>query len=197
MSRRFSVSVPDWGQDHLSPEAIAAYVDDELADGPHNRATRHLSSCPECAAQVVAQGQARAALRSATYPSPSSSLLSSLQSIPQEAELPSPPKGLAVTADGQLVSVLRTDREMPAGLVAMPTPSRSPAQRRVRFGTGAAVTGLAFGALALGAAMIPSDAPAPSPTAGPGGAPSVVDAQLRLPGPADLPGGSTNFRPQP
>lgn len=68
--RRFSVQVPDWGQDHLSAEAIAAYVDGELGERPYDRATRHLANCSECAAQVVAQGQARAALRSARIPRP-------------------------------------------------------------------------------------------------------------------------------
>ena len=29
-SRRFSLSSPDWGQAHLSLDAIVAYVDDEL-----------------------------------------------------------------------------------------------------------------------------------------------------------------------
>ena len=81
--RRFSVQVPDWGQDHLSAEAVAAYVDGELAERPYDRATRHLAACPECAAQVVAQGQARAALRSARCPSLPSSLMSTLRSIPQ------------------------------------------------------------------------------------------------------------------
>ena len=57
--RLFSVQVPDWGQDHLTVEAVAAYVDGELAERPYDRATRHLAACPECAAQVVAQGQAR------------------------------------------------------------------------------------------------------------------------------------------
>jgi hypothetical protein len=80
--RLFAVSVPDWGQDHLSPEAIAAYVDGELAERPYDRATRHLSECAECAASVVAQGEARATLRSARVPSLPSSVLSNLQEKP-------------------------------------------------------------------------------------------------------------------
>jgi hypothetical protein len=108
--RRFSVTLPDWGQDHLSSEAIAAFVDNELADGPHSRATRHLAVCPECAAQIVAQDQTSSALRSAECPALPSSLMNSLRSIPQEADLPGPPAGLAVSADGQLVSVLRPER---------------------------------------------------------------------------------------
>lgn len=169
--RRFSVTVPDWGQDHLSSDAIVAYVDNELADGPQHRATRHLAECRECAAQVVAQGQARAALRSAACPSLPSSLLSSLRSIPQDTELPGPPPGLAMSADGQLVSVLRPERlpdnTPPAGLPSaslLPGPSNRPAvQRRIRLGAGAAVSGLALGALAFAAPSF--DAEGPSATA--------------------------------
>ena len=71
------MTAPDWGQDHLSLEAVAAYVDGELAAGPHARATQHLGQCPECAAQVSSQGQARKALRAAGGPCLPSALLSS------------------------------------------------------------------------------------------------------------------------
>lgn len=190
--RRFSVTLPDWGQDHLSPEAVVAFIDDELDDGPFLRATRHLDSCNECATQVAAQGQARAALRSAECPSLPSSLMSSLFSIPQDTELPAAPAGLAVTADGQFVSVLRPERARPeplppAGLTS--DVGRRPTSRRMRFGAGAAMSGLALGAMALGATGISSDAS--TTVAGPergvfdgsvlGG--STVNAQLRL-GPA-------------
>jgi anti-sigma factor RsiW len=180
--------MPDWGQDHLSPEAVVAFVDDELDDGPFLRATRHLDSCPECATQVAAQGQARSALRSAECPSLPSSLMSSLFSIPHDTEVPGAPAGLAVTAEGEFVSVLRPERvrqEPPAGL-ALDHGRRVPA-RRMRFGAGAAMSGLALGAMALGATGISSDAP--TAVAGPdrgvfdgsvlGG--SAVDAQLRIP----------------
>ncbi|MFC4949486.1 anti-sigma factor family protein [Pseudonocardia sp. GCM10023141] len=185
------MTVPDWGQDHLSSDAIVAYVDNELADGPQQRATRHLAECPECAAQVVAQGQARSALRAAACPSLPSSLLSSLRSIPQDTDLPGPPPGLAMTADGQLVSVLRPERsaapmphgiagphhvsgpmsgplpldEPPAGLAGeslVPSQERRPVQRRIRLGAGAAVSGLALGALAFTAPNVEN---APPPTA--------------------------------
>jgi anti-sigma factor RsiW len=191
---RISVTAPDWGQDHLSSDAIVAFVDDELAHGPHERATRHLAQCPECAAQVVAQGQARSALRAADCPSLPSSLLSSLRSIPQDTDLPAPPAGLAMSADGQFVAVLRPERR--AGpertdLVAAPGPDhdrRPPAQRRLRLGTGVAVSGLALGALAFGVPAASSVVSAPAPTADRGvlggtvlGGPSgAVDARLRL-----------------
>ena len=201
--RRFSVSVslPDWGQDHLSPEAVAAFVDEELAPGPHARAERHLSVCPECGAQVRAQAQARSALRAAAAPCVPSALLSMLQSIPQSAELPPAPHGLAVTEDGQLVSTMRAlpADAPPAGLDSAGLDSahldsaraaeagfaRAPAlgaPRRARLGVGMAAAGLAL--IAIGAAALPSDSPVPSTSADPGvfgGAPQV-DANLRLPG---------------
>ena len=177
--RLFSVQVPDWGQDHLSVEAVAAYVDGELADRPYGRATRHLAACSECAAQVVAQGQARAALRAARCPSLPSSLMSTLRSIPQDTELPGPPNGLAIGPDGELVSRLRPDPRPaadptpPAGLAEAPVKAR-----RSRIGARAAISGLALGALAIGAAIIAGDTPAPSGF----GDPPSIDAHLQLPG---------------
>src|SRR6185436_7144353 len=101
--RRFSLSSPDWGQAHLTLDAIVAYVDDELSTVAHARAQAHLECCGECRAEVVAQRQARTALRGAGGPNLPSSLLHSLRSIPVEAELPPMPPGLGVTADGQFV----------------------------------------------------------------------------------------------
>ena len=57
--------------EHLSSEAVAACVDGELPMKAHLRAGGHLSLCPQCAAEVDAQSQARAALReSAQSPCP-------------------------------------------------------------------------------------------------------------------------------
>lgn len=200
--RRFSVTLPDWGQDHLSPEAVVAFVDDELDDGPFLRASRHLDSCGECATQVAAQGQARSALRSAECPSLPSSLMSSLFSIPQDTELPGAPAGLAVTADGQFVSVLRPEQVAPAGLAPGSDHGRRLPSRRMRFGAGAALSGLALGAMALGATGIASDPPAG--VAGPergvfdgavlGG--PAADAQLRLPVDASGPSGDLGLVPR-
>ncbi|WP_194815306.1 zf-HC2 domain-containing protein [Nocardia sp. XZ_19_385] len=49
--------------EHLASEAIAAYVDGELRMNAYLRAAQHLAQCPECAAEVDAQQQARVALR--------------------------------------------------------------------------------------------------------------------------------------
>jgi anti-sigma factor RsiW len=201
---RISVTTPDWGHDHLSSDAIVAYVDDELAAGPHLRATQHLSQCHECAAQVVAQGQARAALRTASCPSLPSSLLSSLRSIPQDTDLPAPPAGLAVTSDGQFVSVLRPERAGRGAAradVAAAAPHGDRAHRRMWLGTGVAVSGLAAGAIAfaLPAAVSGSAAPAPGaaehdrPILG-GSAATPVDAHLQL-APAPQPAAATSAPP--
>lgn len=185
---RISVTTPDWGQDHLSSDAIVAFVDDELAAGPHLRATQHLAQCHECAAQVVAQGQARAALRTADCPSLPSSLLSSLRSIPQDTDLPAPPAGLAVTADGQLVSVLRPERAARGATRAgSAAPHGDRTHRRMWLGTGVAVTGLAAGAIAFAVPAAVNGSPAPGPAEADmvqrpvlGGTTTPVDARLQL-----------------
>ena len=61
--------------DHLSAEAVAAYVDGELLMKAHLRAAGHLSRCPQCAAEVEAQSQARDALRDSRSPNLPSSLM--------------------------------------------------------------------------------------------------------------------------
>jgi anti-sigma factor RsiW len=159
--RRFSLSSPDWGQDHLSLDAVVAYVDDELTEGARHRADTHLGCCPGCRAEVVAQRQARAALRAAGGPRLPSSLLHTLRCIPVEAELPPPPPGLGITADGQFV-LLRDVRDVP-DTAAHPDGPPVPvavrrSSRRARFG---AVSGLAIGALAVGALAVPTSAPPP------------------------------------
>lgn len=68
--------------EHLSTEAVAAFVDGELRLTPHLRAAHHLSLCPQCAAEVEAQRQARAALRESRPVAVPSSLLGLLSEIP-------------------------------------------------------------------------------------------------------------------
>lgn len=74
--------------EHLSIEAIAAFVDGELRMAAHLRAAHHLSLCPDCAAEVDAQGQARAALRDSCPIAIPNSLLGMLSQIPHD--VPSP-----------------------------------------------------------------------------------------------------------
>jgi hypothetical protein len=71
--------------EHLSTEAIAAFVDGELRMGAHLRAAHHLSLCPDCSAEVDAQGQARAALRDSCPIVVPSALLGMLSQIPHHA----------------------------------------------------------------------------------------------------------------
>jgi len=69
--------------EHLSVEAIAAYVDGELRMSAHLRAAHHLSLCADCADAVDAQGQARNALRDSGAVAMPNSLLGALTQIPQ------------------------------------------------------------------------------------------------------------------
>ncbi|WP_135457271.1 anti-sigma E factor RseA [Mycobacterium sp. DL99] len=75
--------------EHLSTEAIAAFVDGELRMSAHLRAAHHLSLCPDCAAEVDAQGQARAALRDSCPIAIPNSLLGLLSQIPHHSPQPS------------------------------------------------------------------------------------------------------------
>ncbi len=77
--------------EHLSTEAVAAFVDGELRMTAHLRAAHHLSLCPQCATEVEAQRQARAALRDSCPIAIPSSLLGMLSQIPHDAP-PHPPE---------------------------------------------------------------------------------------------------------
>ncbi|MGV9742520.1 hypothetical protein [Nocardia farcinica] len=75
--------------EHLASEAVVAYVDGELRMNAYLRAAQHISVCPECAAEVEAQQQARIALRQSGPIAVPRSLHDSLSRIPL-AELPGP-----------------------------------------------------------------------------------------------------------
>lgn len=83
--------------EHLSTEAIAAFVDGELRMNAHLRAAHHLSLCAQCAAEVEDQSRARAALRDSHPISIPSTLLGTLSQIPNstpdDAVTPSPDDG--------------------------------------------------------------------------------------------------------
>lgn len=68
--------------EHLSPEAIAAFVDGELRMTAHLRAGHHVSLCPLCANEVDAQRQARSALRDSCQIAIPTALLGLLSQIP-------------------------------------------------------------------------------------------------------------------
>jgi len=71
--------------EHLSTEAVAAFVDGELRMTAHLRAAHHLSLCLQCATEVEAQRQARTALRDSCPIVVPSSLLGMLSQIPHHA----------------------------------------------------------------------------------------------------------------
>jgi anti-sigma factor RsiW len=141
------------------PDAVVAFVDGELTATAWDRASSHVARCPYCAAEVGAQRQARAAVRSADTPAAPDWLLASLRAIPENTDLPSMPDGLAVTDDGQLVTVQRPDRVAPLGasepLGSSPKlgEGRSVLSwrigKRTAQGAGVVVSGLVLGALAL------------------------------------------------
>jgi anti-sigma factor RsiW len=135
-----------WGEGHLALDAIVAYVDEELSTGAQRRALEHLSRCRECATEVVAQTQARLALRASEAPSLPSSLLHNLRDIPSQTALPEPPAGLAVGPTGELFELQRQPRGS----------RRRSVDRWVWLGAGAIVSGLAIGALVVASNVIAS-----------------------------------------
>jgi hypothetical protein len=68
--------------EHLSTEAISAFVDGELRMNAHLRAAHHISLCAECAADVDGHRRARAALRDSHPIRIPSTLLGLLSQIP-------------------------------------------------------------------------------------------------------------------
>jgi anti-sigma factor ChrR (cupin superfamily) len=76
--------------EHLSTEAVAAFVDGELRMTAHLRAAHHLSLCPQCAAEVEAQRQARSALRDSCPIAIPTSLLGTLSQIPHHTPQQTP-----------------------------------------------------------------------------------------------------------
>lgn len=175
-------------EQHLMPDAVVAFVDGELSAGARDRVAAHMISCSLCAAEIAAQRQARAAVRTADAPALPASLLGRLQAIPQNTDLPGMPDGLAMTKDGQLVAVQRPDRAGTAAttpLGAKPALGSQPRlgegpnvlgrSRRTAQGAGVVVSGLVLGALAL---VAPSGAP---PANGGSAAPPVAPTPARAP----------------
>ena len=210
-ARRFSLSSPDWGQAHLSLDAIVAYVDDELSPGAHARAQAHLDGCGECRAEVGRpasgpRGPARAPVARACR-------RRCCAACGRSRSRPSCPRcrpGLGVTADGQFVllrDVPQADPGAgpdltsttctrpacpglpPAGLGPGPVAAPRRFSRRARIG---AVSGLALGALAVGALAAPGGTPEPVAPSGvlgarPHGGAAPSSAHRRRMFPASLP----------
>ncbi|MBY0443236.1 MAG: RNA polymerase subunit sigma-70 [Mycobacteriaceae bacterium] len=77
--------------EHLSIEAVAAFVDGELRMNAHLRAAHHLSLCAQCAAEVDDQLRARTALRDSHPIHVPSALLGLLSQIPHFPSEKTPP----------------------------------------------------------------------------------------------------------
>ena len=156
-----------WPESHLLPDAVVAFVDQELSLGAQERAAAHLAHCPRCAAEVAAQRAASEAVRQARTPSISASFLASLQRIPQTADLPNGPDNLAIGPNGQVMAVQRPDQVaglrdgLPSGALGTSAPlGTSPTvlgngprlaggRKRATQGAGVVVSGLVLSALAL------------------------------------------------
>lgn len=97
--------------EHLSTEAIAAFVDGELRMSAHLRAAHHLSMCAECALEIDAQRQARTALRDSGAIRVPGSLLGLLSQIPHIPHDVAPPQPSA--HEGELPPALGGDAVRP------------------------------------------------------------------------------------
>lgn len=103
---------------HLTVDAVVAFVDGELGPVARDRAAAHLIMCSSCATEVAAQRQARSVVRSAQCPPVPADLLATLRDIPRTAELPDAPAGLAVTGEGTIVQAIDAGRTPPGPLGA-------------------------------------------------------------------------------
>ncbi len=144
---------------HLAAEAVAAYVDGELAAVPGHRAEVHLATCPECRRAVVVQRHAKRVLHAAGEPAPSADLLAKLRGIPQTADLGTADMVFAVEGS-QLVWGTAHAAARPAGdgsrthrawsfpHPSFPHPHRGPRSQRLSRSLAGAAAGIAVGMLA-------------------------------------------------
>ena len=90
--------------EHLSIEAIAAFVDGELRMTAHLRAAHHLSLCAQCAAEVDDQSRARSALRDShpiRIPTGLLGLLSEIPHSPVDEVGDTPPRSEPLDRDAR------------------------------------------------------------------------------------------------
>jgi hypothetical protein len=113
--------------EHLSIEAISAFVDGELRMNAHLRAAHHISLCPECAAEVDGHRRARAALRDSNPIRVPSTLLGLLSQIPH---CPPDDDDAGAQQDGQWETPRRR------GSDGAPPPRGRPPTMRGRFADG-------------------------------------------------------------
>ena len=111
--------------EHLSIEAISAFVDGELRMNAHLRAAHHISLCPECAAEVDGHRRARAALRDSHPIRVPTNLLGLLSQIPHC----SPEDDGDSPHDGQWQPPRGRNRANPSGRFADGSPPDRPEPR--------------------------------------------------------------------
>jgi anti-sigma factor RsiW len=130
-------------QTHLSDEAIAAFADGVLRGSARERASRHLSSCAECAYAVAVQREAVWALRAAPAPALPTDLIDRLRSVPVNTPIENIPSaigpdgsamfpafgGMGAAAFVAPVKAPRRERRDQAG-----QPGDERGTRRLRFG---------------------------------------------------------------
>ncbi len=121
---------------HLTVDALVAFVDGELGAAARDRAAQHLSACQSCTAEVGVQRLARSVMRSAQCPQVPAELLAALRDIPHTAGLAGPPDGLAVAVDGTVVEIADPSRAPTA-----PLGGGAPLGASQRWGTGPSVLG--------------------------------------------------------
>lgn len=88
---------------HLSTEALAAFVDGELARTPRARADEHILSCTECYLAVSVQRQSKVSLTGSSCFDVPSSLMARLSAIPfaeDGAEMTPPGSSLSLSSSG-------------------------------------------------------------------------------------------------
>lgn len=73
--------------DHLSDDAVVAFVDEVLPRHVQIRVERHIAQCPDCCALVIAQREASETLKAADQVGTPLYLREKLAQIPQEAAL--------------------------------------------------------------------------------------------------------------
>ena len=117
--------------EHLSIEAISAFVDGELRMNAHLRAAHHISLCPECAAEVDGHRRARAALRDSNPIRVPSTLLGLLSQIPH-----CPPDDEADVQQGGQWEAPRPRGTGPRGQGGPPPQRGKPSTMRDRFADG-------------------------------------------------------------
>lgn len=117
--------------EHLSIEAISAFVDGELRMNAHLRAAHHISLCPDCAAEVEGHRRARSALRDSNPIRVPSALLGLLSQIPH-----GPPEGEAETERHHQLPDPRAPGPRAPGNSGPPPDRGRPTTMRGRFSDG-------------------------------------------------------------